>query len=138
MQTGTTATDPISALNMNKALAATTLDQIGAKQYLQSKVFPKLEVALNSVSLHFALKRHWLLQLLETIEKNGEFEKYVDMLDEREEKERRDLRRRERERKRLELGDHYVSDNDSEEDLFDDSENSDSDEEASESVSDPE
>ena len=60
------------------------------------------------------------------------------MLDEREEKERRDLRRRERERKRLELGDHYVSDNDSEEDLFDDSENSDSDEEASESVSDPE
>ena len=58
MQTGTTATDPISALNMNKALAATTLDQIGAKQYLQSKVFPKLEVALNSVSLHFALKRH--------------------------------------------------------------------------------
>ena len=35
---------------------------------------------------------------METIEKNGEFEKYVDMLDEREQKERRDLRRRKRER----------------------------------------
>lgn len=55
------------------------------------------------------------LQLLETIEKNGEFEKYVDALAEREERERRDLRRRERERKRLEQGDHYISDKDSEE-----------------------
>ena len=51
---------------------------------------------------------------METIEKNGEFEKYVDMLDEREEKERRDLRRRERERKRLAEGDHYISDQESE------------------------
>lgn len=50
MKKETAATDPISALNMNKALAATALDQIGAKQFLQSKVFPKLEVALNSVS----------------------------------------------------------------------------------------
>jgi hypothetical protein len=37
------------------------------------------------------------------------------MLAEREERERRDLRRRERERKRLEQGDHYISDKDSEE-----------------------
>jgi hypothetical protein len=43
------------------------------------------------------------------------------MLDEREERERRDLRRRERERKRLELGDHYVSDDDSQEDIFESS-----------------
>ena len=67
--------------------------------------------------------------MLETIEKNGEFEKYVDMLDEREEKERKDLRRRERERKRLELGDHYDSANDSSELEYDsefDSEDSDS------------
>jgi hypothetical protein len=56
MKKETAATDPISALNMNKALAATALDQIGAKQFLQSKVFPKLEVALNSVSaISFAL-----------------------------------------------------------------------------------
>ena len=39
---------------------------------------------------------------METIEKNGEFEKYVVMLAEREDKEHRELRRRERERKRLE------------------------------------
>ena len=40
----------------------------------------------------------WLWQLLETIEKNGEFERYVVMLTDREEKEHRELRRRERER----------------------------------------
>ena len=49
-------------------------------------MFPKLEVALNN--------------LLETIEKNGEFEKYVIMLTDREEREHRALRRRERERDR--------------------------------------
>jgi hypothetical protein len=37
------------------------------------------------------------------------------MLDEREQKERRDLRRRKRERKRVEEGDHYISDEESEE-----------------------
>ena len=52
--------------------------------------------------------------MLETIEKNGEFERYVIMLTDREEKEHRDLRRRERERQRLIKGDDYVSDHDSE------------------------
>jgi len=80
-------------------IQSTALDQATAKEYLQASVFPKLEVALDS--------------LLETIEKNGEFEKYVVMLAEREDKEHRELRRRERERKRLEQGDNYVSDDDS-------------------------
>jgi len=51
---------------------------------------------------------------LETIEKNGEFERYVVMLTDREEREHRDLRRRERERQRLIKGDDYVSDHESE------------------------
>merc|ERR1712060_105092 len=84
---------------MSALEANTHLDQATAKEYLQNNVFPKLEVALNT--------------LLETIEKNGEFEKYVVMLAEREDKEHRELRRRERERKRLEQGDHYISENDS-------------------------
>ena len=54
-------------------------------------------------------------QLLETIEKNGEFERYVVMLTDREEKEHRELRRRERERQKLIKGDDYVSDAESEE-----------------------
>ena len=48
-------------------------------------------------------------QLLETIERNGEFEKYVEMLADRQEREQRELRRRAREMKRLELGDDYQS-----------------------------
>ena len=47
------ATDPdntMRTLNMSKALASTSLDQVSAKEYLQVQVFPKLEVALNSVS----------------------------------------------------------------------------------------
>merc|ERR1712060_223856 len=88
-------------MGMSNILPQTaTLDQVSAKEYLQQNVFPKLEVALNN--------------LLETIEKNGEFEKYVIMLTDREEREHRDLRRRERERDRLKMGDDYVSDNDSE------------------------
>ena len=51
---------------------------------------------------------------METIEKNGEFERYVVMLTDRDEKERRDLRRRDRERQRLIKGDDYVSDKESE------------------------
>jgi len=51
---------------------------------------------------------------LETIEKNGELERYVVMLTDREEREHRDLRRRERERQRLIKGDDYVSDHESE------------------------
>ena len=47
--------------------------------------------------------------LLETIEKNGEFEKYVEMLANRQEKEQRELRRRAREMRRLEQGDAYIS-----------------------------
>ena len=75
------------------------LDQVTSKQYLQKNVFPKLEIALNT--------------LLDTIEKNGEFESYVEMLADREEKERRELRRRERERKRLAEGDAYVTETES-------------------------
>ena len=56
------------------------------------------------------------VQLLETIEKNGEFERYVVMLTDREEKEHRELRRRERERERLAKGDYYISDGNSDED----------------------
>ena len=47
--------------------------------------------------------------LLETIERNGEFEKYVEMLADRQTREQRELRRRAREMKRLEKGDEYVS-----------------------------
>ena len=50
---------------------------------------------------------------METIEKNGEYQKYVIMLAEREEQAHRDLRRRERARKRLEFGDNYQSENES-------------------------
>lgn len=50
---------------------------------------------------------------METIEKNGEFERYVVMLTDREEKEHRELRRRERERRRLEEGDAYQSEDES-------------------------
>ena len=47
--------------------------------------------------------------MLETIEKNGEFEKYVEMLAEREERERKAVRKRNRERKRLLNGDAEIS-----------------------------
>ena len=82
-----------------------SLDQVSAKEYLQQNVFPKLEIALNT--------------LLETIEKNGEFERYVDMLTEREVKLKRDLRKREIDRKRLERGDAYDSANDSKDETED-------------------
>ena len=69
--------------------------------------------------------------MLETIERNGEFEKYVEMLADRQEREQRELRRRAREMKRLELGDDYQSSDteesgaeDSEEDSYDDETNS--------------
>ena len=84
-----------------------SLDQVSAKEYLQLNVFPKLESALNTVSKTLINQKmneksnwydFWLWQLLETIEKNGEFERYVVMLTDREEKEHRELRRRERER----------------------------------------
>ena len=76
-----------------KDLQTGKLDQITAKAYLDNNVFDKLEKSLN--------------HLLETIESNGEFEKYVEMLADRQEKEQRKLRRRAREMKRLELGDDY-------------------------------
>ena len=76
-----------------KDLKAKKLDQITAKVYLDQEVFGLLEKALNN--------------LLETIEKNGEFEKYVEMLADRQEREQRELRRRKRELKRQELGDDY-------------------------------
>ena len=43
--------------------------------------------------------------MLETIEKNGEFESYVDMLADREERERKALRRRDRDNARKAFGD---------------------------------
>ena len=51
---------------------------------------------------------------METIEKNGEFERFVIMLTDREERDHRLMRKRDRERKRLAQGDAYVSDDDSE------------------------
>ena len=78
-----------------KDLQSKKLDQITAKAYLDQNVFGNLEQSLN--------------QLLETIERNGEFEKYVEMLADRQEREQRMLRRRARETKRLELGDDYQS-----------------------------
>jgi hypothetical protein len=66
---------------------------------------------------------------LETIEQNGEFEKYVEMLAERQDKEQKDLRRRERERKRLEMGDDYVSEGSDEADSYDDEDSSEEEEE---------
>lgn len=69
--------------------------QLTAKYYLEKNLFPQLEKALN--------------ELLETIEKNGEFEKYVEMLAERQEREQKELRRRERDRRKLQQGDDYQS-----------------------------
>lgn len=40
-----------SALDVNCAIASSSLDQVSAKSYLQQKVFPKLEAALNNVSV---------------------------------------------------------------------------------------
>ena len=80
---------------LSRDLKAGKLDQITAKAYLDENVFPMLDKSLN--------------HLLETIERNGEFEKYVEMLADRVEKQSRELRRRAREMKRLELGDDYHS-----------------------------
>ena len=44
-------------------------------------------------------------QLLETIEKNGEFEKYIEMLADRQVREQRELKRRNRELERVKQGD---------------------------------
>ena len=52
-----------------KDLKTGKLDQITAKAYLDTNVFGMLEQSLN--------------HLLETIERNGEFEKYVEMLADR-------------------------------------------------------
>ena len=113
---------------------SSSFDQVSAKDYLQQNVFPKLEIALNNVSI-FLISLYIFIcfaqQLLETIEKNGEFQRFVVMLTDREEKEHRQLRRRERERKRLQEGDAYASDNDSE-DWKDDAEDDDFDDETSE------
>ena len=47
--------------------------------------------------------------LLETIEENGEFEKYITLLANRQEKEQREVRKRVREMKRISMGDKYQS-----------------------------
>ena len=62
--------------------------------------------------------------LLETIERNGEFEKYVEMLADRQEREQRELRRRARELKRLEKGDDYQSSDTEESNLSEEEEDS--------------
>lgn len=48
-----------------------------------------------------------------TIENNGEFEAYVERLADREGREKRALRRRDKERQRLALGDGFASEDDS-------------------------
>ena len=88
-------TDSFEMGRLMKDLKTGKLDQITAKAYLDQQVFGLLEQSLN--------------HLLETIERNGEFEKYVEMLADRQEREQRELRRRAREMKRLELGDDYQS-----------------------------
>ena len=93
-----------------KDLKSGKLDQITAKAYLDQNVFGMLENSLN--------------HLLETIERNGEFEKYVEMLADRQEREQRELRRRAREMKRLELGDDYQSSDTEESDDTDEDKNS--------------
>merc|ERR1711957_1054269 len=110
------------AVNIDQVVAQSGMDQLSAKSYLQNEVFPKLESALNI--------------LLETIEKNGEFENYVEMLAEREERERKDLRKRERERDRLADGDAVISeeDDDEEEEQASDWSNTSSDPENSDNV----
>ena len=102
----------MSQVDIQQVARESGMDQLTAKQYLQSEVFPKLEIALNSVSF-FKLTR--FAQLLETIEKNGEFEKYVEMLAEREERERKELEKRKRERDRLIDGDADIPDDTEEE-----------------------
>ena len=109
------------AVNIDQVVAQSSMDQLSAKSYLQTEVFPKLESALNI--------------LLETIEKNGEFENYVEMLAEREERERKDLRKRERERDRLADGDAIISEEeDEEEEQASDCSNTSSDPENSDNV----
>ena len=51
-------------------------------------------------------------QLLETIEKNGEFEKYIEMLADRQVREQRELKRRNRELERVKQGDEFNSEED--------------------------
>ena len=70
-------------------------------------------MALNTVSRIQCLIL--VEQLLETIEKNGEFENYVEMLAEREERERKELRKRERERDRLADGDANITEEEEDE-----------------------
>lgn len=55
------------------------------------------------------------LKLLETIEKNGEYENYIAMLAAREVREYQALRKRERERDRLADGDAIISEDEEEE-----------------------
>ena len=48
--------------------------------------------------------------LIDTITKNGEYKRYEDMLEDRQDQEIRDLKRRAKELQRLKLADDYVSD----------------------------
>ena len=76
-------------------MKAGRLDQITAKAYLDNNVFPLLDKALNS--------------LLETIERNGELEKYYRSLAVKQIKQGRDLKKRNREIERLKQGDDFNS-----------------------------
>ena len=87
-------------------------NQITAKAYLQKGVYPSLDQALS--------------MLIQKIEENGEFEKYVDLLAEKQEKAQRDHKKREKERRRLEMGDDYESESNDDHHLSDSSSNSES------------
>ena len=76
-----------------KDIKTKNLEQTTAKDYLDEKIYKNLEKSMS--------------ELLQTIEKNGEFEKYVTKLADRYEREQRAIRRRAREAKRIEMGDEY-------------------------------
>ncbi|CDW78107.1 UNKNOWN [Stylonychia lemnae] len=97
----------MSNLDINRTQDQPGTTQITAKSFLQQNVFPKLE---QSIEL-----------LLETIQRNGEFDKYVEKLAEKQDALQKEMRRRERDRKKLEMGEEYES---SEQSRFDNSDDS--------------
>ena len=70
-------------------------NHITARDFLSTQVYPILDRAMND--------------LLIKIEQNGEFERYVDMLQERQVNAQKELKKREVERRKLEMGDDYES-----------------------------
>ena len=68
--------------------------------------------------------------MLETVQSNGDFERYVEALAEKQERLQRDMRRRERERRKLENGSGYNT-SESDESSSDDSSSDDDDDDSS-------